>query len=851
MSDVFTILQHGSANIAKTWNADGTITPYGDAKYFVLRTHPVADFSALVDLLRRLEKAPRSCVIRGGYVGDSEAQRLDVEHRPGYVRRLKDTFPDRPLHAVMFDVDGFYPLASDPVADPQGAVEEYIRTALPPAFHGAAHFWQLSNSAGRPEHAGKLKAHIWFWLQTPLTGAQLTAWAQEGKIEVDVAPFRCNQVLYTANPIFAEGVVDPVAVRSGCVQGFTVDLQLSETALAAQGNASRNARVADIRSTDPIGQHLAAKGLVKSERKDGGLNIVCPFEAGHSTESGETSTIYYPANTGGYAKPAFKCLHGSCEGRSTDQYLNAIGYDVTAEIIADFAALTQSAAPGGLVTEVAPDGTVAVRQLGVPDAQHSCTHLANAQRLQKHFGSMVFATADRWYGWDGKRWVQDEAMVTRAAFSLSRIIKEEVAKLELQFEENPAEDIEEQKRRDKIIAKLAAWGATSEMTSTMEATLKALKKLIPVDPAKLDRNPWLLNVANGTVDLRTGQLKPHDPLDYITKLAPVPYNPALRSQTWIDTVARVTLEHGKAEKPLADFMQRWFGYGCTGETREQKLAVHYGDGKNGKSTILDIIAEVLGEYAGIAAPGLLTSPGTDRHPTEIADLFGKRMVTAMETGEDSVLREDFVKQATGGDRLKARFMGGDFFEFMPTHIFNVLTNHKPVIKGQDSGIWRRIMLIPYKAVFGTPEEVACGKAHWVRDTRTVENLKDELPGVLTWLVEGARMWFENGLQEPEIVLEASRTYQGEQDRIAQFVAEVCELDPAAEVALTEGFGGLYPAYTSWCREGGMHPLSKIKLRQQIERIVGGPDVVSDRLVTVEGKRRRVTFIRGLRIADGL
>ena len=339
MADIFTVLIHPSNNIVKVWNSDGTVTPYSEAKFFKLREVPVANFDEMVDVLRRLEVSPRACLVRGRYAGDEEAQRIDLDYRPGLVRRLKDLFLDLPLHAVLFDVDAFFPLASDPVDDPQGAVEEYIRTHLPTVFHGASYRWQLSNSAGRPEHAGKLKAHISFWLETPLTGAQLTAWVRECSIEVDVAPFRPNQVNYTGNPIFAEGVVDPVAARSGVVRGNRdyVPLVLSDTAMAAQSSAGRNARVAEIRSNDPIGQFLAAGGYVKSERSDGGLNIVCPFEDGHSADSGETSTLFYPANTGGYAKAAFKCLHGSCEGRSAAQYLAKIGYDTTAEIAAEFA----------------------------------------------------------------------------------------------------------------------------------------------------------------------------------------------------------------------------------------------------------------------------------------------------------------------------------------------------------------------------------------------------------------------------------------------------------------------------------------------------------------------------------
>lgn len=167
------------------------------------------------------------------------------------------------------------------------------------------------------------------------------------------------------------------------------------------------------------------------------------------------------------------------------------------------------------------------------------------------------------------------------------------------------------------------------------------------------------------------------------------------------------------------------------------------------------------------------------------------MVTAHEASEGGVLREDFVKQATGSDKLKARYMRADFFEFAPTHKLQLLTNHKPVIKGQDNGIWRRVLLVPYQARFGWPEEVASGQAHFVKDTSIAEKLRAELPGVLAWVVRGAVDWFRDGLQAPDAVLAASRDYQAEQDRVGQFVAECCELGPDFETPLTSAWTGVF------------------------------------------------------------
>ena len=841
MTETITLLRHPTANIAKVWQLDGSITPYADAKHFTLREYPVGGMAELSSLLTKIERDPRRCIIRGGFAGEEASRRLDDEWKEGKVRRLADLFPDRPLHSLMIDVDGFEPILADPMTDPAGAVEEYILTCLPAPFHNRTHHWQLSNSAGRSGSEHLLKAHVWFWLRDPLSGAQLTSWAKEEGVPLDIAVFRSNQVHYTSNPIFAEGVVDPVAVRSGLVsgrEGDEVPLVLSDAAMAADGAAGgRSERLADIREDDLVGLHLSKMGYVLSTRRDGGLNITCPFEGGHSGPSGETSTVYYPAFTGGFSKRAFKCLHASCAERHTENYLEAIGYNTLSEIASELADVSVNAGPGGLYEQ---DNEV--HQLGVPDAQHLCSQQANAERLVEHFGSLLLVTADRWHGWDGKRWVQDDGRAYRAACTLSRIIGAEADKIEAKMAEA---DEDTAKALDKAAKALRAWGKASEMTSNIDGTLKLVKKLMAVDESEMDKSPWLLNCLNGTVDLRTGKLLPHNPRHFITKLVRVEYDPKVRSPLWEDTVRKVTIEYGQKDAPVADFLQRWFGYCATGETREQKFVVHYGLGANGKSTILDTISEVLNDYAGTAAPGLLMSKGNERHPTEIADLFGRRMVTAQESSEGGVLREDFVKQATGGDRLKARYMRADFFEFAPTHKLQMLTNHKPVIKGQDGGIWRRVLLVPYRARFGSTEDVKAGRATWVRDTRTVELLKGELMGVLTWIVEGARLWHERGLMPPDVISAASREYQSEQDRVKQFCDEMCEMGAGLEVPLTDAFGGLYQAYQSWCKDGGMYALSKVKLCQELERVVPFYDKIERKTGGDEGRRKKLTIIKGL------
>lgn len=841
MSDKITILKHPTNLLAKTWLADGTIKAYDNAKYFVHKEVGVENIGALSELLEVLERDARACVIRGGYVGHDKAADLDPEYKRGNVRRIADLFEDKPHHWMLVEIDNFEPLCSDPVTQPVLAIDEYISASLPDCFHGVAYHWQLSNSAGHAKNVGKLKAHVWFWLATPYTSEQLKAWATAFGIDLDKSVFNVVQIHYTAAPVMDEFVIDPVPLRSGFVAGWLGDevaLEIDAGLLAAAKSSvqtSRHQRLLEVADNDPIAQRLADRELIKSVGKKGEIFIECPLSENHTQESGATATVYYPAHTGGYANGAFVCQHDHCRDVPQSVFLSKIGIDPVDD---DFEVV-------GVVGEVAQDA----KKIRIPEAQHLTTDQANAVRIVKRYGQRLMVSADRWFAWVGTHWAQDDAAVYRFALNLSKVIHAEAD----QYRAKKAESSEEREKNDKIADALVSWARKSEMRGTIEAALGLAKRMLAVKAEDLDADSWALNCANGTVDLRTGQIREHNPDDYLTRFIGLPYLPQVAAPLFERVVAQITCEEAYPNRPLAAFLQRWFGYCATGSVREQKFAVHYGQGRNGKSTVLDLVAEVLGDYAATAAPGLLArSAGrtADRHPAEIADLWGRRMVTAHESGEGQVLREDFVKHATGGDKIKARYMHSNFFEFNPTHKLQLLTNYKPRIKGQDEGIWRRVMLVPFKARFGTPEEVVSGKATHLRDTRMVEHLAAEKEGVLAWIVAGAVSWYREGLNPPDVVLAASRDYQTGQDRVVQFIHEECELGAELEEKIsTPQHGGLYPVYTNWCKNNGYQPLAKNNLIGELERCV--PFFAQfDKHETSEGaKRRKFAFIRGLRLLE--
>lgn len=294
---------------------------------------------------------------------------------------------------------------------------------------------------------------------------------------------------------------------------------------------------------------------------------------------------------------------------------------------------------------------------------------------------------------------------------------------------------------------------------------------VSVHHRDIDGDPYLFNCRNGTLDLKSGTFRDHQQEDLLTQLADVNYNPDANCRLWETTLSHVF----EGNVDLIRYVQTLMGYSLAGITDEHILPICFGGGNNGKSTIWNTFAAILGDYAALVRQDLLL-PNRDMHPTEVADLFGRRFVAVGEPEQGRKLAESQVKEMTGDRILKARRMREDFWQFTPTHTFWLSTNHKPRIEGTDNGIWRRVKLIPFTVDLATVVTV---------DKAFPEKLVAEYSGILNWAIEGWKRYQREGLIEPEVITNATRDYRDEEDVFGRFLRENYVENDAFHVKATD------------------------------------------------------------------
>jgi putative DNA primase/helicase len=377
----------------------------------------------------------------------------------------------------------------------------------------------------------------------------------------------------------------------------------------------------------------------------------------------------------------------------------------------------------------------------------------------RYADKLLYVTGIGWHRWDGTRFVPDDrGAATRAVLADQRRALAESAGGDMDL------------RRDVRKIESAA-GVAGVLT--LAAALQPLSATV----SDIDADPYTLNVANGTLDLHTGNLRPHNPADRITKVCRGAYKPDAQSALWDAFLARVL-----PDEAVRQFVQRLIGASLLGAVREHVLAILTGKGANGKGTFYKAVCATLGDYASTAEPDLFMHR-TGAHPTGEMDLLGRRLVVVSESERDRQMAEATMKRLTGGDTIRARRMRQDFVEFTPSHTALLVTNHLPKVSGDDPAIWRRIRVVPFDVSIPQEEQ----------DADLDDRLALEADAILGWAVAGWWDYLDRGLDAPDAVLQATATYQQDSDAVARFIADCCHTGPAVKATTAQ----LFDAWQKW------------------------------------------------------
>lgn len=482
------------------------------------------------------------------------------------------------------------------------------------------------------------------------------------------------------------------------------------------------------------------------------------------------------------------------------------------------------AAGVGRVDVLVRDGFLMPRRTSVPgvaisDApkKYILTDDGNGERIRDRYHEKIRYCGERkmWMHWDGRRFEPDQLNRTfeYAKESARAMIEEAKADLATAEKALEAASGDEQKKAAKELLaaanELYAHAHRSDNAHSLKNALVCASSMpdLAVHIQEFDADPLILNCANGTLDLRTGELRPHDHRDLLSKVVDVAYDAAATCPRF----EKFLREIFQGDEDLVSYMQRVIGYSLTGITTEQVWFIFYGEGSNGKSTLVVSVFGILGDYAQQTPTDLLMKKPKTGIPNDVARLKGARFVSAMEAGQGRHLDEELIKQLTGGDAVTARFLYGEFFEYFPQLKLFLGTNHRPDVADGTDSTWRRIRLIPFNAKFKKRQPHHTDADGPFADPALVATLKTEAPGILAWAVRGCIDWQKGGLRCPEAVMAATKEYRAESDVLGPFIEDECICLPDARVTVAK----IYEAYVAWCSRSGEKPLSRKSFKQML------------------------------------
>lgn len=550
-------------------------------------------------------------------------------------------------------------------------------------------------------------------------------------------------------------IVERALLEKIAVRPAPPKVEASKSGKQTSGRANHRLKVAEWLDA----RHVAYTISNKADSRGRTCYVLadCPFNQEHK---------YHAAvMQGSDGKLSAACFHNGCLGKGWQDFKAAIGapdrnhYDPP---------LPEKKKKAKVIIDPKTGGPFPMTDYG------------NAQRLVGRYANNIhYVYAWRkWLAWDKIRWRPDATgVIERCAKNTVRRIYQEAAAASDHLRES--------------LAKHAVSSEDSRRISAMIALARS-EPGVAIEPEKLDADPWAINCLNGTLNLRTGELREQRRSDLFSKVCQVSYDAGAKAPLW-ESFLQTTFNHDDA---LIDYIGKLAGYWLTGSVIEQILSIFWGVGANGKSTFLNTLHGVMGlDYAIKAASDLLILKRGDSHPTDKADLHGRRFVICSETDEGRHLAESLVKDLTGGERVRARRMREDFWEFAPTHKIVLCTNHKPAITGIDHAIWRRLHLVPFTTIIPDAEQ----------DKNLTKKLESERAGILTWASAGCLRWQREGLGMPAVVKAATADYRKQQDALAPFLDECCRTGSFNYRAKASE---LYEVYKLWSTENGEKPESQ-------------------------------------------
>lgn len=415
----------------------------------------------------------------------------------------------------------------------------------------------------------------------------------------------------------------------------------------------------------------------------------------------------------------------------------------------------------------------------------------NADRFTDKYGEVVrYSFIDKnWLIYNGSYWEIDD---TGQVHTLVDQVVDEMRHEKLKIPANSNMSMEDAEKAFNKHLK------HSRSNAGKKAMMDEIKHRLPVLHGEFDRDKTLLNTVNGYIDLTSGILHDHDIKKMFSRQARVEYTDAIDAPEWQQFLNQIF----DKDQELIDYVQKAVGYSLTGSTKEQVMFILHGNGRNGKSIFIDTISDALGTYAkSMQADSIMVKQSSASANSDIARLEGARLVTSSEPNDGLRLDEGLVKQLTGGDTVTARYLYGKEFEFKPEFKLWLATNHKPIIRGTDDGIWRRLMLIPFS--------VKIPKNRIDKDLKY--KLQREEVGILNWAVEGALKWQHEGLQPPQRVQKASNDYRNEMDVTAEFLEECCTLGEHEMARASE----LYRHYKQWANDNSQYLMNSTKFGKEM------------------------------------